>query len=154
MYHSFIHYANIWWEPTLCQILLLVLQHSYVQRRQNPNYVLLIIQQLAGVGVLLFNFAFLFFLLPSTFFPFFSFFQHVCYFVLLSFLYSPVGILLWFCFPVCILVLFLIGWYHFWFPLLIGSLSLLSFLWTVVVLYVWVCVCLCSILFVIISLIF
>ena len=50
MYHSFIHSANIWWEPTLCQILLLVLQHSYVQRRQNPNYVLLIIQQLAGVG--------------------------------------------------------------------------------------------------------
>ena len=50
MYHSFIHYANIWWEPTLCQILLLVLQHSCVQRRQNPNYVLLIIQQLAGVG--------------------------------------------------------------------------------------------------------
>ena len=63
--------------PCFCFYLLLFSWCSYFLIYINLFY------------ILLFNFAFLFFLLPSTFFPFFSFFQHVCYFVIAFFPLFP-----------------------------------------------------------------
>ena len=70
--------------------------------------------------------------------PFLSPCSLVCFGFFFFLLYSPVGSLLLSCFLIC--VLFLIGWYHFWFPLFTTrSLSYIffSFLWTVL----RVCVC-------------
>ena len=65
----------------------------------------------------------------------------------LCFIPSLVGTLLWFCFLVCVLVSFvLIGWYHFWFPLLTRSVTYTFFSLDCVG-FVCVCVCVCVCLF-------
>ena len=65
----------------------------------------------------LFSFVYLFFLFLSTYLL-----------VLFSLLYSTIGTLLYFCFPVCALVLFLTGRYNFWFPLFSRSICCTLFL--------------------------
>ena len=89
----------------------------------------------------LFSFVYLFFLFLSTYLL-----------VLFSLLYSTIGTLLYFCFPVCALVLFLTGRYNFWFPLFTRSIyctlfSLDSFH------FAHGCICVYSIILIIISLI-
>ena len=67
------------------------------------------------------------------------FFHHVGCIVMFSLLYSPVGTLLRLRFLDCYLVLFLIGQYHFCFPLLTKSISIILF----GILCLYLCACKC-----------
>ena len=79
------------------------------------------------------------------------FFLFLTIFVLFLLLYSLVGTLIWFYFPVCALFNFVFNWWlSFWFPLLAGSISctLLSFWLFGFCLWVYMSVCVYSIVFI------
>ena len=97
--------------------------------------------------ILLLNFAF------SIFFPpFLSLSHHVCYFVLFSLLYSPVGTLLWPCFLVYVLALFDFNWPIKFLLSFVHQVTLLHFPFFQLFWFCF-CVCVCYFVFVIICLI-
>jgi len=74
--------------------------------------------------------------LPLITLHIYSFFPFLSTYLLLSFplLYSPIGTLLWFCFPVFALVSFVLEYIIFGFLCLPGQSIILYFCWTVLIL--------------------
>ena len=88
----------------------------------------------------------LYFSILSLFSSFSVFSHHVYQSILLLLLYSPVGTLLWLCFPAYALVSFVFNWlisFCFLFAHQVNLFFMLFFFffWTVLVLYMCVCVC-------------